>query len=104
MIEIIVLIRLTKVIGRLALQKGLKLGTWKLYCILAWFGAEVFGIVVGQLLIGDVYSGLLLGYIMAIISYFVLKQVLKNKPDKEEDWLSQIGQDMEPADPNQVKY
>ena len=45
MLEIVALIFLTRKIGSLAERKGLKVGTWKFYTILAWFGAEFIFVV-----------------------------------------------------------
>ena len=47
MLEILALIYLTRSIGQLALNKGLKPGTWKLYTVLAWFAGEITGLIIG---------------------------------------------------------
>ncbi len=94
MIEILVLINITKIFGRLATQKGLSAGLWKLYIVLAWFFAEFTGIFIGVLLFPDtmlVY--LLFGYSFAAAAYYLLKYILNKKPDLVDDeWLAQLGQ------------
>jgi len=97
MIEILVLINITKIFGRLATQKGLSAVWWKLYIVLAWFFAEFTGIFIGVLLFPDamlVY--LLFGYGFAAGAYYLLKYILNKKPDLVDDeWLSQLGQGQE---------
>lgn len=83
MLEIIVLIFLTRNIGNLAERKGLKKGWWKFYTVIAWFGAEVLGSVVGILILRteDYLPLLPFAWAFAIGSYFVLKAYLSRKPD-----------------------
>jgi uncharacterized membrane protein len=92
MIEIIALVFLTKNIGALALQKGLKPGTWKLYTVLCWFGAELLGILIGLILFGEeyIFVAIVLGLGSAIAGYFILKSTLNKKPDIEDD-IDKIG-------------
>jgi hypothetical protein len=94
MIEILALIFLTRNIGNLAVQKGLKSGTWKLYMVLAWFGAEIVGILIGLALLGteNVIGAVLFGLAAAISSYFILKSTLEKKPDIFEDDINELGQ------------
>lgn len=94
MLEIIALIYLTKNIGNLALDKGLKPGTWKLFTVLAWFAAEIVGIALGLVIFGteNYIQAVLFGYAAAITSYFIIKSVLSNKPDIMEDDIDQLGQ------------
>jgi hypothetical protein len=51
-IEIIALIFLCKRNGDLALQKGLKARTWKIYTVVAWLCAECIGGILGLLIFG----------------------------------------------------
>ena len=83
MIEILALIYLTRKIGELAERKGEKKGLWKLYTVLCWFGAEIFGIVLSVILFktDEVMALLPLAYGCAIGSYFLLKAILSKKPD-----------------------
>jgi hypothetical protein len=94
MLEIIALIFLTRNIGTLAEQKGLKSGPWKLYTVLAWVGAEILGIVIGMAIFGSesIFPAVLLGIGCAVTSYFIIKNTLSNKPDMYEDEINEIGQ------------
>ncbi|MBL0146928.1 MAG: hypothetical protein IPP48_15615 [Chitinophagaceae bacterium] len=93
MLEIIALIFLTKNIGNLAQRKGLKPGTWKLYTVLAWFGAEILGALLGIVAFGsdNIVVAVLLGLGCAIGSYFVLKANLDKRPDALDDEINSIG-------------
>lgn len=93
MLEIIALIFLTKKIGALAEQKGLKPGTWKLYTVLCWFGCEILGAIIGIALLGqeNMILGVLIGLGCAVGSYFVLKANLSKKPDAVDDDINRIG-------------
>lgn len=94
MLEIIALIFLTRNIGNIAIQKGLKPGTWKLYTVLAWFGAEILGIFIGFAIMGqeNIIGAILIGLAAAITSYFIIKSTLEKKPDMLEDDINELGQ------------
>jgi hypothetical protein len=83
MLDIIILVFVTIHIGKLAAQKGLKPGLWRLYTVLAWLGAELAGLVIGILLFGmdNIVSIILLGIGAAAGSYFAIKANLENRPD-----------------------
>ncbi len=93
MLEIIALVFLTKNIGSLAQRKGLKPGTWKLYTVLCWFGAEILGALIGVLVFGseNIVGAVLLGLACAVGSYFVLKANLDKRPDTMDDDINRIG-------------
>ncbi len=93
MLEIIALVFLTKNIGSLAQRKGLKPGTWKLYTVLCWFGAEILGALIGVLVFGseNIVGAVLLGLACAVGSYFVLKANLDKRPDAMDDDINRIG-------------
>ena len=95
MLEIIALIFLTKNIGNIAVRKGLKPGTWKLYTVLSWFAGEIIGAVAGIMIFGDdnIISILLVALGGALGGYFIIKSVLDKKPDAMEDDISRIGTD-----------
>lgn len=86
MLEIIALVFLTGKMGQLAEQKGQKKGRWKLYTVLAWFGAEFLGILLSILFFktDDIVMMLPLGYGMAIGSYFLLRSMLQKMPDADQ--------------------
>jgi hypothetical protein len=93
MLEIIALIFLTRKNGELAVQKGLKPGSWKLFTVLGWIGGEIAGIIGGVLIFGEdsLFPAILLAYGMAISSYFIIRSVLSKKPDHYEDEINSIG-------------
>lgn len=95
MLEIIALIFLTKKMGNLALQKGLKSGTWKLYTVLAWFAGEMLGVFVGLFIFeqDNLVSLMLMGIAGALGGYFILKSALEKKPDDFDDDINRIGVD-----------
>jgi hypothetical protein len=92
MLEIIALIFLTKKMGELALKKGLRPGTWKLYTVLCWFGAEILGALVFYMAFEvEVTLAILLGMGCAVGSYFVLKANLDKRPDEMDEDINRIG-------------
>ncbi|MDP4283085.1 MAG: hypothetical protein Q8891_01575 [Bacteroidota bacterium] len=94
MIEIIVLVFLTKEIGKLAHAKGLKPGIWKIYTILGWIISEIIGIIVGVMIFGkdNLFSVILVGLTFAITSYFIIKAQLSKLPDQSlDDDINNIG-------------
>jgi hypothetical protein len=96
MLEIIALIFITKGIGKLALQKGLKPRTWKIYTVAGWFAAEIIGIAVGVVILNsrDLVALSLLGWIFAVGGFLIVRSVLQKKPDPTvEDDINRIGVD-----------
>ena len=98
MIEILVLIFLTRSIGRLALRKGLSPGTWKFYSVLAWFLGEIGGLFLGVWLFGtDRLIMLVLTAIpCAIAGYHVVRSSLERKPDLNQEDINHIGDQLLP--------
>ncbi|MBS1496433.1 MAG: hypothetical protein JSU03_00695 [Bacteroidetes bacterium] len=95
MLEIIALIFLSKQIARLAIQKGLKPGQWKLFLVLAWFSAEIFGLVIGATLFGfnenNIIPLMLLALACAFGGYLFIRATLLKKPDAMDDEINRIG-------------
>lgn len=94
MLEIIALIFLTREIGKMAHDKGLKSSTWKLYTVLAWFAGEIAGGILGLLIFGldNLVSVLLVAIGGAITGYYILKTNLAKKPDITlDDDINNIG-------------
>ena len=94
MLEIIALIFLTKEIGRLAHDKGLKPGTWKIYTVAGWILSEIIGIVVGVMIFGkdNLFSIVMVGIAFAVTSYFIIKAQLNKLPDQSfDDDINNIG-------------
>jgi hypothetical protein len=95
MLEIIALIFLTKEIGKIAAQKGLKPIKWKIYTIIAWLVSEIIGIVVGVMIFGvnNIVSVILVGITFAITSFFIIKAQLYKLPDQTfDDDINNLGQ------------
>ena len=92
MLEIIALIFLTREIGKIAANKGLKSGTWKLYTVLAWIAGEFVGAIIGVLIFGtnNFFSVVLVAIAGAVTGYFIIKANLSKKPDMDDD-INQIG-------------
>ena len=93
MLEIIALILLAKQIGKIAANKGLKPGTWKLYLVLSWIAGEFVGAIIGILIFGttNIISVELVAVAGAITGYVILKATLSKKPDLLDDDINQIG-------------
>ena len=74
MLEIIVLIFVCKKMGNLAVHKGLKPFTWKLYTVLAWIFAEITGVLIGLQLFGqnNLIGIMMLGLVSAFGGYLPL--------------------------------
>lgn len=95
MLEIFVLLALLKPIEALAKRKGLKPFKWRLTTVGAWFGSEfVIGLftylITNNVLIS--YGAAIAG---AIGSYFYVKNKLNQMPDKEDDLLTTLGQEVQ---------
>lgn len=89
MLEIIALIFITREIGRLANQKGLKPLTWKIYMVLGWIIFEVTGFIFALMVFdkNNLFSIMMVGLMFAITSYFLIKNRLNQLPDKEDDGI-----------------
>jgi hypothetical protein len=85
MLEIILLVFLTRKIGELALQKGLSPFRWKIYTILAWIVFEVFGALLGVAWFGfnpnDLLGLMLFSVAVAFGGYLLVHRMLESKPD-----------------------
>ena len=95
MIEVIALIFLCRINGRLATRKGLKASTWRLYTILAWIAAEIVGVVMGLLLFGQSNIGglMLFSVACAFGGFLFIKYLLDQRPDSLEDDIERVGID-----------
>ncbi len=94
MLEIIALIFLTKEIGKIAGQKGLKPIRWKIYTIIAWLVSEIIGVAVGVMIFGvnNLVSIILVGITFALTSFFIIKAQLNKLPDQTfDDDINNVG-------------
>ena len=98
MLDIIILIFLTRSIGELAERKGLKPGQWKVYLVMAWLGGELLGIFIGLMLFGldKPLMILLVALPCAIAGYHIIRNTLDRKPDVLNDEINQIGDNLLP--------
>lgn len=94
MLDLIVLIFLTREIGRLAARKGLKPLTWRIYNVTGWLFFEIIGLVLGIWIFGkdNLISINLFGFMFAITSYFIIRGQLNKLPDQDiDDEINNIG-------------
>jgi len=91
MLEIIALIYLSRRIGLLAIQKGLKPLTWKLYTIAAWIICEIIGMCIAYALFGqNIFSIMSIALTAAFGGYLLVRAILEKKPDIDND-IDSIG-------------
>lgn len=90
MIEILILIFLTRNIGTLAERKGLPKGRWKLNVVLAWIGCEMAGLFISMVIVSNLVVNIVFGLACAFGGYLLVKHRLEQFPDKDE-WIDQIG-------------
>ena len=93
MLEIIALIFLTREVGRIAHEKGLKPVTWKIYTVVGWILSEIIGVFAGVAIFGtdNLISVILVGIAFAVTSYFIIKAYLNKLPDYFDDDINNIG-------------
>ena len=98
MLEIIALFFLCKSNGNLAAKKGLKSLTWKIYTIVAWLIAEMFGFSIGfsifnKATVQDFIGACCVAVFCAFGGYLFVRKALENKPDNLEKDINQISVD-----------
>lgn len=97
MLEILAIIFLSRKNGQLAIQKGLKSGTWRFYTVLAWILTEIIGMLLGIILLGigkeNFGALMLIGLASAFGGYLIVRAILEKKPDNEEENIDRIGVD-----------
>jgi hypothetical protein len=95
MLEIIALILITKYIGNLALQKGLKPLTWKLYTVICWIIFEIIGMAFGMFILKqkDLIPLMLLGLVSAFGGFLLIRAILQKQPDNNNEDIDRIGTD-----------
>lgn len=93
MLEIIILIFLTRKIGETAIRKGEKPGTWKFVTVIAWIACEFAGILIASMLFdrGNLFALISIGIMSAFGGYLLIKYLLEKKPDQLNDDISNIG-------------
>lgn len=104
MLEIFILISLSRNMGALAQQKGLSASRWKRYTVLTWIALEILGFIPAFLFFNGSFLALtLFGYGLATIGYFSLRMNLKKRPDANamHEWINEIGTDSKEPLPTQ---
>lgn len=88
MLEIILLIFLTRNIGKIAIQKGEKPGVWKLLTVLLWIVCEIIGTFLAVILYGltpdSIFSIIAFALFSAFGGYLIIRAILTNKPDAHQ--------------------
>ncbi|WP_323033792.1 hypothetical protein [Paracoccus sp. (in: a-proteobacteria)] len=87
MIDIIALIFITREIGILAIQKGVKPLRWKIYVVATWLIFEIIGFIFGFMFfdMDNLFSVIIMGLLFAFSGYLFVKNRLNSLPDKTED-------------------
>lgn len=67
MLEIIVLIFLTRKVGEIVEEKGRRSGWYKVLTVVLWIGGEIIGAIVGLVVAGATGSGQAVMYICALL-------------------------------------
>jgi hypothetical protein len=95
MLEIILLIFLSKKIGDKADRKGLKRGQWQFITVATWIGCEFLGAIIAVMLFGFDKSNLLgleaFALACAFGGYLLVKASIDKKPDDTNDDIENIG-------------
>jgi hypothetical protein len=100
MLEILALIFLCKKNGDLALQKGLRSRSWKLYTVAAWIVAEFFGGIIGLMMFGqpdikkmsqvNFFQASLVALFFGYGGYLFVRYNLEKKPDHFEEDVNHV--------------
>lgn len=100
MIELVAIIVVTVLTGKLAISKGLKPFKWRMFSVLFWVLGELVGLLIGFATIGtpkdlsDIYSYLPFAYGGAITAHLLFYNYLKRLPDaNNDDEIEGIGVD-----------
>ena len=87
MIEIIVLIFLTRQIGQMAIRRGLKPGNWKFKTVVFWILFEIMGMFFGISMFGlskdNILSVMAFSIVCAFGGYLVVRKQLERIPEQE---------------------
>jgi uncharacterized membrane protein YeaQ/YmgE (transglycosylase-associated protein family) len=67
MLEIILLVFLTRHVGEIVQAKGRRGGWYKLMTVLLWLGCEITGAFIGGIVVALSHSGTLLVYVFALV-------------------------------------
>lgn len=90
MIEIILLVFLTKKIGKIAEEKGRRPGRFKTLLVALWFAGEILGFIIVILLSGTTFTAYLFALICAAVGAVLSFEIAKS-PDTKALLKSYIG-------------
>ena len=83
MLEILMLIFLTRKVGEIVTSKGRKAGWYKFMTVLLWFGCEVIGAIIGGIIVGIsggsqgfIYLFALVGAVFGAIAAYVIAKAV----------------------------
>lgn len=93
MLEIIILYKLTKNIGNIAVRKGYKPGLYKFLTVIFWIFFEVTGALIGVLFLGEglmTYVCALLGAIVGYLLIYLIVSCLASKIETDMEILDAV--------------
>lgn len=82
MLEIILLINVSKKISEIAFDKGYSSGLYKFYTVLFWFGFEIIGGVIALLIFDNQGVAYIIALLSAALGIFILYKITQSLPDK----------------------
>lgn len=87
MIEIIILIFLTRQIGQMAIRRGLKPGGWKFKTVAFWILFEIFGVFIGISMFGltkdNILGVMAFSIACAFGGYLFVRKQLERLPEQD---------------------
>ena len=90
MIEILWLIFFTRKIRRTARDKGYKPGKYGVAAVVAWFGSEILGFIVGALFLGSGVVTYLVALAFAVVSAVIVNASVNRLPDQAPVGVSSV--------------
>ncbi len=84
MLEIILLIILTRKIGKIAKEKGLTAWKWKTANIVSWFGFELSFMLISYGYTQNLSIAMISGILGGLLGYFIVKNKIDKEPYKTD--------------------
>jgi hypothetical protein len=95
LLEILLLIHLSKKIGKIVQAKGRKPGGFKAMLVAFWFGGEILGLVIGMSALGEGIGMYLVALVGAGIGAAVAFGIANNLASETPESQSQAGTGMD---------
>lgn len=97
MLEILLLIYLCRRVKNTLTNKGHKVGLWRLWVVLTWFGLEIGGMFLFLALGSDLLISMLSGVLCAIGGSVALQRYVQSLPniDNANKWLEDLSKEDE---------